>query len=494
MLRFLYIKNISYYLFVSFFFLISFFVILKIDLYQIGALYLILSLSTFFLLKKTIYNFKNFYLLFFVFFIFLGFFFSFSLNVIFSELDFIIIINYLRFLSLKEKIELLHISIIINISLIMIYYIPNNFLFPNYKNLIKRNIYKKYFSIFSPSIKNLFFFNFFLLIVSFINYYFGIYMRGVDYDYYSIIKIFFSFLFQLLIYVPISYYIFVSFINNRENYSRLLLILVPSIFIISISILSRYFIVNTFIFLITFFLLQNYNSFKKFNLIKFFLFLIAILILFVINLKIINHLRVFEFNIVKEKISISEKQQKLVEFSSNPPPNYNNQKLFKSTIEIFLNRFVGINTLSQVIKIENKGYDLIYSAIRPSSDNKFFFDEIINKYSLGHNYVDDHTKIKKNKFLSTVGIIGFLYYSNSKTFIFISLILISVIFILFEKLILYFSQNIFLNSYCIFFVVNKIIHFGHQPINIYKSVFSIIFIVVTLNLFFRLVDKYKKNS
>ena len=52
-------------------------------------------------------------------------------------------------------------------------------------------------------------------------------------------------------------------------------------------------------------------------------------------------------------------------------------------------------TLSQVIKIENKGYDLIYSAIRPSSDNKFFFDEIINKYSLGHNYVDDHTKIKK---------------------------------------------------------------------------------------------------
>ena len=100
--------------------------------------------------------------------------------------------------------------------------------------------------------------------------------------------------------------------------------------------------------------------------------MIAILILFVINLKIINHLRVFEFNIVKEKISISEKQQKLVEFSSSPPPNYNNQKLFKSTIEIFLNRFVGINTLSQVIKIENKGYDLIYSAIRPSSDNKFF--------------------------------------------------------------------------------------------------------------------------
>ena len=191
MLRFLHIKNISYYLFVSFFFLISFFVILKIDLYQIGALYLILSLSTFFLLKKTIYNFKNFYLLFFVFFIFLGFFLSFSLNVIFSELDFVIIINYLRFLSLKEKIELLHISIIINISLIMIYYIPNNFLFPNYKNLIKRNIYKRYFSIFSPSTKNLFFFNFFLLIVSFINYYFGIYMRGVDYDYYSIIKIFF---------------------------------------------------------------------------------------------------------------------------------------------------------------------------------------------------------------------------------------------------------------------------------------------------------------
>ena len=130
MLRFLHIKNISYYLFVSFFFLISFFFILKIDLYQIGALYLILSLSTFFLLKKTIYNFKNFYLLFFVFFIFLGFFLSFSLNVIFSELDFVIIINYLRFLSLKEKIELLHISIIINISLIMIYYISNNFLFP----------------------------------------------------------------------------------------------------------------------------------------------------------------------------------------------------------------------------------------------------------------------------------------------------------------------------------------------------------------------------
>ena len=175
MLRFLHIKNISYYLFVSFFFLISFFVILKIDLYQIGELYLILSLSTFFT-KKTIYNFKNFYLLFFVFFIFLGFFLSFSLNVIFSELDFVIIINYLRFLSLKEKIELLHISIIINISLIMIYYIPNNFLFPNYKNLIKRNIYNRYFIFFSQFIKNLFFFNFFLLIVSFINYYFN-YLR-----------------------------------------------------------------------------------------------------------------------------------------------------------------------------------------------------------------------------------------------------------------------------------------------------------------------------
>ena len=493
MLRFLYIKNISYYLFVLFFLLISLLVILKIDLYQLGGLYLIFSLSTFFLLKKTIYDFKNFYLFFFSFFLFLGFFLSFSLNVIFIDLDFVIIINYLSFLNLEEKIELLYISIIVNTSLILVYYIPNNFLFPNYKNLIKKNIYKKHFSFFSPSIKSLFFFNFFLLIISFINYYFGIYMRGVDYNYNSIIKIFFSFLFQLLIYVPISYYIFVSFVNNRQNYFRLFLILVPSVFIISISILSRYFIVNTFIFLITFFLLQNYNSFKKFNLIKFFLFLTTILMVFIINIKIINHLRVFEFTVIKEKISVSEKQEKLFKFNSNPPPNYNNEKLFKSIIEIFLNRFVGINTLSQVIKIENKGYDLIYSAIRPSHDNKYFFDELIHKYSLGHNYVDDHTNIKKNKFLSTVGIIGFLYYSNSKIFIFISLILISLIFVLFEKLMLYFTQNIFLNSYFIFFIVNKIIHFGYQPINIYKSIISIIFILVILNLFFRLVDNYKKN-
>ena len=106
--------------------------------------------------------------------------------------------------------------------------------------------------------------------------------------------------------------------------------------------------------------------------------------------------------------------------------------------DILINRFVGINEISKIYHLENKGPKLFLSSIvNKNNPGKSFFDKQLFDSDIDKDTFLENQFYKNIVSINLPGIVGFLYYSNSKIFIFISLILISVIFILFFERIFY---------------------------------------------------------
>ena len=301
----------------------------------------------------------------------------------------------------------------------------------------------------------------FSLFLSFINFKYNIFQKGTlisgqfNYIFILIIKWFFQIGFISII----SIFLFNKINRSYDNFFLLLLIFLVLIFAYNVSLLSRALILDfAAIFLGIFTLYKEKLLSEK---LKLFIIVVVSFFLFISSLIIINEIRL-DKNVLQtnKKINIE---------TTNARKNFHLNEL---RVLIF-NRFVGIDSLINVIKSDKLSFTLLKDSIDYKMENKGFYE---------NNFLIQHKKNNKDQIknhnIIVPGIVAYLYYSGS---IFIMTILFTIIYlfmIFFEFLTLKFSNNnLIMASVIGNILAYRLIHFGYMPLNSYQFILGIIFAI-----------------
>ena len=382
-----------------------------------------------------------------------------------SAIDKVLIISIISFFS---------ISLASFIRQFFFYYTKNSIL--DYE----KNFYKK----------NRFFIltSFFCLIifVSFINFYFKIYQRGLINDYGFLINSFFTFLF--LLFLPA---LATMIINYEFHISKSLKVTIFTslfeAFLNSYSILSRNFIFNP---LSNLFAIYKLNELKKkFKQTHLLIFFLLIVLFFLISLVVVSKER-NEFSIKKSN------NLKQSELTSNIDPTDTKTIMVRSServFRIFISRLIGIEGIMAVSSSDKLGFNLFHSALNEKFNRgeNSFYDKFKNEsrtYKDCKNTKQTNENCKINS-ISLMGIIAFLYYPGSYLFLFVGLLLICIFCSFIEILTYKISNNLVLVSLISQILAYRLWHFGYLPSNSYKLLLSICFIIILIYLYRKTISK-----
>ena len=403
-------------------------------------------------------------------FIYLGFFFKSTFTFIFSLSNKVILFAESAPFSgvvtdeilNKHFSELFNISSISIITIFLTFYIFNNCIVYSNK---KHNEYKL------ESIKKLFsnhklklYLAFLAIVVLFIslNFFFSIAVRGKKYQEFDIgVSIFKTFLFFGFYFIVC---IFLEFEDKKKNVNFILFFNIIIGFLISISIYSRAMITDQ---LVIFFSVIN----KIKNLFFKIIFFLTIIFFFICSTFIVNHMRATKWDIQAFKTNndtqgLKKNMSKLHEFTS-----------------LIVNRWVGIDGLSNVVNYKEKNLIFYLDALKEKKKSGITFYE--SKFFL---------KIKEAENYSSSllpGFIAFSYYSGSILILIITLIFFVVTTVFIERIINYLSMNsLVITNYLAFLIVWRIIHFGSYPVNTVSYFLLIIFFVFCIFFSNKLLHKY----
>ncbi len=364
-------------------------------------------------------------------------------------------------------------------------FIRQTFLF-NYNKFEINNIFKSTFYLKNRS-KFLYLFLFIIIATTLLNAYFKIYQRGLV----SIIEI--NFIFEAIIkwlllfgLASISSIILYFEIINLKKIDILTIFLVLfENFLSSMSMLSRGMIFNS-----SSLLFGVYKFSKKFkqklNAINFIYFIIIMLILFYISAVTVNFLRVNYFYVGKSYIDVSQIEEK-----KTKKENFFEKKninIIKSNSELFyliINRWVGIDPIMAMIAKKDKlGYELFKDAFEERFDKNTptFYEKTFNLEN------DSNFRIYENvKGNTLMGIIGFLYYTGSLFFLFISIIALSIFACFLEYLAFKLSfNNLIFSSLIGQIIAFRYIHFGYLPHQTYLLLVTIVLNILVVYLIMKI--------
>lgn len=232
----------------------------------------------------------------------------------------------------------------------------------------------------------------------------------------------------------------------------------------------------------------------KVSKIKFIKFFIIIIIMFSISLFIVSKLRqINDFPVghqVHSYIPQIEVEAVELEVIKKPVEVINDvSRELNQIIFLIAGRWVGVEGVMTVYSNKNMGWNTFKLA---------FQDEFNFSNSFYENFVkgSKHT-YQKNPKIYTVyvpGIIGFLYYSNSLIFLFMSILVICLFFSYIEFLAYKISKNNIIFSYLIGNVLAyRMAHFGYMPQNTYKILIAIFINFLLITVIFKLVDLIYKR-
>lgn len=420
-----------------------------------------------------IYSFKKeafFFDFFFSIFLWLGFWFKFSIQMIFLKNRFPEGIGGFDFKSSSFD-DVLMICIVPIISIIFLSYIIRNYLF-NYSLFFKKN--PNLPKINHLNQKKIIFFSI-LFILSFmiiysLNLYFSIYQKGINYEgnlnfiTYNFIVWFIKIGAPSIASIIIYYSIL---IDLKPLKTKTFYISIIESFISSLSQISRAMIFNPFSVLFGIYKLNQYkkNIYSENTIKKFLMYLVTF---FLISLIFSSDLRNKFYNL--EKVNTSSSNEIVKKQMSN---------YFSNLFYLIGNRWVGIEGVMTSYSLDEKSV-------------KFFLSSFTEKYNYSETFYE--TKVKKNtqvyKYdevqnyftkqdlkhirIFTPGIIGFLFYSGSIILVCLVISLIYIFCIIVEFIILKLSQNNFLFTSLISNILAyHLIHFGYMPQNSYKIILGI---------------------
>ena len=477
-------------IFASFAVILSSITLININNYNYFINYLIFSILFNLFPILTSLFFHSYSFLFLSFFMWCGFYLTFSIQLICYNKSYFSKLNNIDFSNYKEINEILEISIISIVPLIIIFFLSRNYKTRiNLKNF--KNLYKIYFNY---KKKIIFLFLIFLVAMVLTNFSYDIYNRFILYDDNIFIKYFYSYIFQIFLFSFFSYIIF--FETLKKNNFAIILIFIFSSFLIFTSILSReYIIFVSFFIFIFYFSKKNFLNLNFNNFIILFIYVILVVGNFYLTNLIRDNLHIYNYDLsLKEKKTEKFNEKKIHTEKKILPNNGIKEKKFskleqKTSLnnldrylyhlaDILINRFVGINEISKIYHLENKGLELFLSSIvSKNKPDKSFFNRQLFDSDIDKDAFLDNQLYKNIVSINLPGFVGFLYYSNSKIFIFISLILISILLLFFERIFLYLSGNPYFVSILCYLNINKIVHFGHNPLDYYKTIIAILITV-----------------
>ncbi len=383
------------------------------------------------------------------------------------------------------------------------FHIENNFL---------QSIYKNYrFAI-------IFIVILLIAIISITNFNYGIYQKGIisNLNLSYIVSGFYKWFYLIGSGTIISILLKFELDNYKKISNNIYLIILFESFLSSIAYLSRGIIFNaSAIFYGLYKSLNRSKTFiKDFLRISIFYFLLVVLIL--ISVLIVDKLRSTYF-FTDQKIEI-EKKKKIVtkDFLNKINPEqtlildksiermkenifnnisenfFNNSKYLYKSVQLIYIRFVGIDSLMVVSSYDQLNFKNLKEAFKEkvnySNYNHYYTKFVLREKNNSTTSFDlDKKNLQKNQYTIHVpGIVAFLYYSGSKLFLFLSLIIISTLFLIFERFVYYSSSgNLILSSFISHIICYRLIHFGYVPSQSYLFFGSLIFTISLIFLIYR---------
>ena len=483
------------------------FAVNKIEFYKFYfTIFIFLSIINFLIsLNLKSYFFEKF----FTFYIWTGFVFFYFLHIIFFNQKYSFNIGNFDFTNPLHLKELYFVLIFLNFGIFISLLISKKFLSFDYK--LKN--YK--LSLFLEKKINLILL--FLLVIIFFIFFINYNYKLFDYYYFSkarynfFIDSFFKW-FYLFGFTSIMC-VFLDLKLIRKNLSKLFYIICVQEFLFYLSILSRGCLFNS---LAIFFALISKNfinqkySFRFISLAFFF-----IILLFTLNFYILIDKRggdnIENFKNYRGLLNIQINRSNdltITDFTYNYAINNNNFKftkiknlaeqknnlLDKYKIEEFKNKIIrlifvvknrvfGIDSLMAIISYDKKGFPLLKSSIKENFNpgTTSFFDDIRQQ--------NNANELTNN--ITLPSIVGFLYYSGSKLFVLISIILIMLFCNLIEKFNILLNKNIYLSALVGQLLAYRLWHFGYAPINSYKFLLSIFFTILICFFLSKVLSKLK---
>lgn len=438
-------KYIEKYLFL-FFFLISItnFFYLNVSI----IIYLIFIFTSFLLLKMSLNLDNSFGIIFLSCLVLLGFWFKFSFVSIFFNSNFGEGIGYFNF-SRKQYDELLLVCTIFQTSLIIANTAFLKLKIPSYRLNLK--------SIENACLKN---FNSLVIIflaiiffICYINFSNEIFLRTKNYNKdYIFLSNFFKFFFRVLGPFMLYFIVDLSLGPNISLKKKIVVILLAALAInvIYFSQLSReaalHLLLIFFIFLLNY---ENLKNLKNINFLRNYFFIIFALFC-VVNIFLVQYLRVTNTNSDSEKISTFK-------------------KINNNNVALLFNRWVGIDATMAVVSSEKKGWSLTK-----------------NIYKNQINWTQEIAWPNTDYFLNRVhvnipGPAAFFYSAGSYIFLFFSCFIFFILFFFLEYLIKTISKNFVISTFFLIFILAyRFIHFGLGGINFILFILSILLIIFTL--------------
>ena len=368
--------------------------------------------------------------------------------------------------------SLLFLTIIISI-------ITRSFLFPKKRLfLVKINLQKHSILYFE---KNQF--NFFLGLISFvffvsyINFHFSIFQRGIaskneiNFLIVGVIKWLLLFGFSSFFCVLID-----LLISNKVH--KKIYIFFYSFFLIletvmsNISILSRGNFLNSSS--IVFAIYKQLNKHRDIFLI---IISLVIFLFFLIGIEILSPLRGEPSLLIEVPKSVNSQSLNLNSSATN-----SFFYSFYNFFELIFARLFGIEALMAVYSLDNLGFNLLYEAMTDIHEigKPTFFDSLKNDIRVNTSNLVSFT---------LPGIVGFLYYSGSISFLLISIFFIVLSFSFLEFLVYRFcNNNLLLCSLFSQVIAYRLWHFGHNFSNTYLIFSAILFNILIIKLFYKYLN------
>ncbi len=291
-----------------------------------------------------------------------------------------------------------------------------------------------------------------------------------------------------------SLLIYLEFCIKKKNKNSLIYLGFLECFTSSISLVSRGMIFNGFSLLIAHYqnLMNNNIRIKKFLFLKY---LIILFFMFLVSLIIVSEIR-------------QSKNYKISHDAHNFLPNLNidtnkdtNKEKIKKNINSFIDeinhiifliggRWVGTEGVMVLINNNDKGFELLKNSFdeKFNMSNSFYENQIKKSY---YHYKND--EINNTYTVYTPGIVGFLFYSGSAIFLFVSLFFIIILCNILEFLAFQLSdKNIVFTAIIGNILAYRLIHFGYMPANTYKIILVIIFNIFLMYLVLKFFRKFVK--
>lgn len=349
------------------------------------------------------------------------------------------------------------------------------------------NLLKKYFNfrkINSPKIikeKTVYYlliiFIFFYSVIVIINFYNGYYQKGLtsDLNNHFLTNMIYPYLYNIGFGAAVTFFIFNLTSIKLKNFILIIFLIMVEGFFSNFTLLSRNMILySTSIFLgyIVFLHKKNFLFYFKYKLIISYA---IILIISFTSLIFINHQRSLAYKINdKNQINFNNEDRIDREVCFNI-----DKKKYNKYIELFLTRSIGIEGVMYTnMRSDILSFDLLKQTIKePNIKNYNYYESLF--LDKGNDKLE---KYKNSNQVILPGIMGYLNFSGSKIFLFISMFLISITFLIFEKIIIFFTNNYVLCSFLIFCSVWRLVNFGYLVNNTTNFILSLLITVFILFL------------